>query len=94
MITKPFVGVLFGICAWAVPLVGSAATVTCLEVKEGWARLPPTASTPMTAGYGNIRNGCGKAVTVVGARSAAFADVSLHETRVQGDVSDGAPAAG
>jgi len=87
MITKPFVGVLFGVCAWAVPLVGSAATVTCLEVQEGWARLPPTASTPMTAGYGKIRNGCGKAITVVGARSAAFADVSLHETRVQGDVS-------
>lgn len=87
MITKPFVGVLFGVFAWAVPLAASAATVTCLEVKDGWARLPPTASTPMTAGYGKIHNGCSKTVTVVGARSTAFADVSLHETRVQGDVS-------
>lgn len=42
---------------------------------------------PMLAGFGRVSNPCGDAVTVVGARSDAFADVSLHETRIVDGVS-------
>ena len=53
---------------------------------DGWVRLLPVAM-PMTAGFGRIENGCPAAVTIVGASSPAFGDVSLHETRVVDGVS-------
>ena len=87
MITKPCVGVLFALCAVAASGVALAAPVECLQLKDGWARLPPSAAMKMTAGYGTIHNTCASAVTIIGARSAAFGDVSLHETTLQGDVS-------
>ncbi len=83
MITKPFVGVLLVLCAG----VASAAEVTCVQMAEGWARLPPGPGMPMTAGYGVIHNRCDAAVTITGARSSAFSEVSLHETTVVDDVS-------
>ena len=87
MITKPCVGVLFALCAVAASGVALAAPVECLQLKDGWARLPPSAAMKMTAGYGTIHNTCATAVTIIGARSAVFGDVSLHETTLQGDVS-------
>ncbi|MDR6093684.1 copper chaperone PCu(A)C [Stenotrophomonas sp. SORGH_AS_0321] len=87
MITKPCVGVLFALCAFAASGAAAAAPVACLQLKDGWARLPPGAAMAMTAGYGTIHNRCGSAVTIIGARSAAFGEVSLHETTMQGDVS-------
>lgn len=85
MITKPFVGVLLALAACA----GSASAKQgdCVQLSGGWARLPPVATMPMTAGYATIHNGCSTAVTVLGARSSAFGEVSLHETRVVDDVS-------
>jgi copper(I)-binding protein len=56
------------------------------KVKEGWVRLPPV-SMPMMAGFGRIENPCAGPVTIVGASSPAFGDVSLHETRVVEGVS-------
>lgn len=56
------------------------------KVKEGWVRLPPV-SMPMMAGFGRIENPCAAPVTIVGASSPAFGDVSLHETRVVEGVS-------
>lgn len=56
------------------------------KVKEGWVRLPPV-SMPMMAGFGRIENRCAAPVTIVGASSPAFGDVSLHETRVVEGVS-------
>lgn len=56
------------------------------RVKEGWVRLPPV-SMPMMAGFGRIENPCAWPVTIVGASSPAFAEVSLHETRVVDGVS-------
>ncbi|KAF1055440.1 MAG: hypothetical protein GAK43_00234 [Stenotrophomonas maltophilia] len=85
MITKPFVGVLFSLCAAAAS--ASAAEVSCVTVEQGWARLPPNPAMAMTAGYGVVRNGCSTPVAIIGARSAAFADVSLHETTIVGGVS-------
>ncbi len=55
-------------------------------VKEGWVRLPP-GDMPMMAGFGRIENGCKTPVTIVGVKSAAFGDVSLHETRIVDGVS-------
>ncbi|MFL9582658.1 copper chaperone PCu(A)C [Stenotrophomonas sp. AB1(2024)] len=77
MITKPFVCVLLGLYAAAAS--AGAAEPSCVTVREGWVRLPPP-GVPMAAGYGEIRNGCIAAVTVVAAGSKAFGDVSLHET--------------
>lgn len=56
------------------------------QVREGWVRLPPMAM-PMMAGFGRIENRCATPVTIVGVSSPAFADVSLHETRVVDGVS-------
>lgn len=85
MITKPCVGVLFVLCALATS--APAAEQGCVTVEQGWARMPPNPTMPMTAGYGVIRNGCATAVTIIGARSASFGDVSLHETRIVDGVS-------
>jgi copper(I)-binding protein len=84
MITKPFVCVLLGLCAFATSAV--AAEPACVSLREGWVRLPPGAM-PMAAGYGQIRNDCRQAVVVVAAGSKAFGEVSLHETTVVGGVS-------
>ena len=56
------------------------------KVHDGWVRMPPAAM-PMMAGFGRIENPCGNTVVIVGASSAAFGDVSLHETRVVDGVS-------
>ena len=85
MITKPFVGVLWVLCAAAAS--ASAAESRCVTVEQGWARLPPNPAMPMTAGYGVIHNGCSRAVVITGARSAVFGDVSLHETTIVDGVS-------
>jgi len=55
-------------------------------LRDGWVRLLPVAM-PMTAGFGRIENRCPTPVTIVGASSTAFGDVSLHETRVVDGVS-------
>jgi len=71
-------------------LLASPATAGAREcaarVREGWLRLPPVPM-PMMAGFGRIENRCGMPVTIVGASSPAFGDVSLHETRVVDGVS-------
>jgi len=47
----------------------------------------PPAGLPMMAGYARISNPCKAPLAIVGAHSAAFADTSLHETRVENGVS-------
>lgn len=42
---------------------------------------------PMMAGFGRIENRCPTPITITSARSAAFADSSLHETRFVGGMS-------
>lgn len=56
------------------------------QVRDGWVRLPPAAM-PMMAGFGRIENRCAAPATIVGVSSPAFADVSLHETRIVDGVS-------
>ena len=50
-----------------------------LDIGEAWIKnLPP--STPVRAGYMNIRNPEQVAVSVVAIRSKAFASVAIHKT--------------
>lgn len=79
MITKPFVCVLLLLCAGATT-AATAKDVDCLQLEQGWIRLPPTAAMPMAAGFGQLHNGCAAPVVLVSARSNGFKDVSLHET--------------
>lgn len=73
--------------ATASPAPAAAQGADCLPtVEDAWIRMPP-ANLPMMAGYARIANPCRVPLAIVGARSAAFADTSLHETRVEGGVS-------
>jgi copper(I)-binding protein len=64
-----------------------ASASGCLpQVRDGWIRMPPV-DLPMMAGYARIENHCREPATIVAADSAAFADTSLHETRVEGGIS-------
>lgn len=56
------------------------------QVRDGWIRLTPV-KMPMMAGFGRIQNDCAQPVTIVGASSPSFGDVSLHETRIVEGVS-------
>lgn len=56
------------------------------QVHEGWVRLPPMPM-PMLAGFARIENRCAAAAVIVGVSSPAFADASLHETRIVDGVS-------
>lgn len=65
----------------AAPTTKSAAPAQCLpQWQAGWVRLPPSASMPMAAGFGQFDNACAQALAVVAASSPAFGEVSLHES--------------
>ena len=80
---RAFVAVLMAITFGTLP---ACARECAPRVRDGWVRLPPMAM-PMMAGFGRIENRCAAAVTIVGVSSPAFADVSLHETRLVDSVS-------
>lgn len=68
-------------------VAGPACASDCTPaLRDGWVRLLPVAM-PMTAGFARIENRCPTPVTIVGASSPAFADVSLHGTRLVDGVS-------
>jgi copper(I)-binding protein len=70
----------------AAAIAGKGAGPACQPVVErGWVRMAP--GMPMAAGFAVLRNPCRAEAAIVGASSPAFADVSLHETRVEGGVS-------
>jgi len=66
--------------------IASAATTCLPSVSDGWIRLGP-AGMDMLAGYARIDNACATPVEIVSASSPAFADVSLHETRIDHGIS-------
>ena len=51
------------------------------QVQQGWIRLMP-GGMPMHAGFGRIDNRCAQPITIVGAKSASYGEVELHESRV------------
>ena len=65
------------------PPAAAGTSAQCVPiVKDGWIRVPP-AGIPVLAGFGTLANDCAAAVTFVAGSSAAFADVSIHETRFE-----------
>lgn len=67
----------------AISLVPAVRAAECsLTTTQAWIRLPPTAAMPMAAGFVRIDNPCAQAISIVGAESLSFGDVSLHESRV------------
>ena len=68
---------------FAAPAVAADCTP---RVRDAWLRLPPM-DMPMLAGFARIENPCKAPVSIVGAESLAFEDVSLHETREANGVS-------
>lgn len=66
--------------------IASAATTCLPTVRDGWIRLGPTGM-DMLAGYARIDNPCAAPVAIVSASSPAFADASLHETRIENGIS-------
>lgn len=69
-------------------LSGSASAGNCVpQVRDGWIRLTPGGMQMMLAGFGRIENKCPTAMTITGARSARFADVTLHRTSLVDGIS-------
>ena len=69
---------------------GSANAGDCMpRFSEGWIRLAPGGGIAMAmlAGYGRIENSCTTSVSVVGASSPVFGDVSVHRTSLVDGVS-------
>lgn len=67
-------------------IAGKGTARACQPVVErGWVRMAP--GMPMGAGFAVLRNPCRADAIIVGASSPAFADVSLHQTRVDNGVS-------
>lgn len=78
---------MIGLSALLMSCLGSVHAAECVPVaKAAWVRLPPAAM-PMMAGFVRIENPCRTPVSIVGAESLAFQDVSLHETREENGVS-------
>ena len=76
-----------GLLALTLAASSAASAAECsLKVVDGWVRMPPAAM-PMMAGFARIENPCTKPLTIVGASSAAFGEVEMHETRVVEGVS-------
>lgn len=71
---------LVGLIALSSASAAVAAPRACLPIIDNaWIRVAPPTAMAM-AGYARVRNGCGRAVSVVGARSAAFAGAMMHVT--------------
>lgn len=85
MRTAPLIASLL-LLAGSVTSTPAVAAECTPRVREAWVRLPPM-DMPMLAGFARIENPCPTPVTIVGARSPSFGDVSLHETRVVDGVS-------
>lgn len=71
---------LLGLIALGAASAAVASPTPCApSVDQAWIRAaPPTASA--LAGYARVRDTCGRAVAITGARSAAFGRVMLHAT--------------
>ncbi|MEO5628372.1 MAG: copper chaperone PCu(A)C [Thermomonas sp.] len=71
-----------GIALLALCLSMTACARDCApQVKDGWIRLMP-GGMAMQAGFGRIDNPCPMPATIVGASSAAYGSVEVHESKV------------
>lgn len=70
----------------ATAFAGSAWAAGTLQVEQAWIRAAPP-GVPMLAGYAELRNDGDAPLRIVSVQSAAFGEVSLHETTVVDGVS-------
>lgn len=66
-------------------LSATASDECGVTFSDGWAPQAPPVAT-MWAGYGVLRNGSGRAVTLTGASTPDFAMAQIHETREENGV--------
>ena len=72
---------------FATPACAKGKPDVCAPVvRDGWIRLVP-GGMPMHAGFGRIENACKTAATVASAKSASYASVEMHETKLVDGVS-------
>ena len=75
-----------GVLAALVLMASCGAGEPDLSWEQAWIRpMPPGAG--MTAAYGILRNPGRESLAITGFSSKQFADISLHETRVENGVS-------
>lgn len=67
-------------------LPGACARDCTPQVREGWIRMTP-GGMAMLAGFGRIENRCPTPATIVSVSSPAFAEASLHETKIVAGIS-------
>lgn len=72
--------------AASLPSSAMAAEACAPVLRDGWIRLVP-GGMPMHAGFGRIDNRCATPVTIVSASSPSYAEVELHESRIDKGVS-------
>lgn len=72
-------------CLFAMLLGANAHATGKLVVEHAWIRTPPPGAM-MLAGYATLRNAGDASLVVIGANSAAFGDVSLHESVIKNGV--------
>lgn len=70
-----------GASAQQAPSHPAAAGACAPRLSEAWIRLPPNPAVPMAAGFGRLENPCAAGIAVVSADSAAFGEISIHESR-------------
>ena len=81
-----------GLAALSTTADAARAKPACVPVIRGaWVRMTPVM--PIGAGYFTIENPCAMPVTLSGASSARFSDVSMHETRLENGMSRMLPLA-
>lgn len=80
------IAILFAAAACTVFSTTAHAERCTPRITGAWLRMPPMAM-PMLAGFARIENPCKAPVVVASAKSSAFADVSLHESKVVDGVS-------
>ena len=77
---------MFNMFAWVLALSATATADECaVTFSDGWAPQAPPVAT-MWAGYGVLRNGSPRAVTLTGASTPDFAMAQIHETREENGV--------
>jgi len=75
----------FCCCVAAYAFASTATAAGRLVVEQAWIRTPPPAAM-MLAGYAMLRNAGDAPLTIVGADSADFDGVSLHESSEENGV--------
>ncbi|MDB6164564.1 MAG: hypothetical protein JWL98_1996 [Xanthomonadaceae bacterium] len=78
--------VAFSMLACIATSTASASARCVPEVRDGWIRLTP-GGMGMLAGYARVVNPCPSEAALIRADSKAFADTSMHESRLENGIS-------